>query len=130
MAEISVNGIGALRVTMFLDSTTKTTIGTDYDSAINKAVALKGNNTVGYGTTGDALYGIIKKVEPDGVATVQVKGFVEGVPAITASSGTTLGSFLAVNGAGKVKNAAEGTVTKGIATAVDTTNAVVDIELL
>lgn len=74
MADFSMNGTGGVEcVTMPLDKTTITAIGKEYDGAKGKAVALTDNNTVGYGSDGDPLFGVIRKVESDGYATVQVK---------------------------------------------------------
>lgn len=121
MSDYSMNGVGGVAVvTMPLDSTTKAAIDKDYDGAKNKAVALTGNNTVGYGTAGDALFGVIRKVEPDGAASIQVKGFACGLKG-TASS-TAINKFAAVDGSGGVKSAGTGVVSRGYITSVDGSN--------
>ena len=121
MSEISMNGTGGVEcVTMLLDSATKAKIGTDYDGAKGKAVALTGNNTVGYGTDGAAVFGVIRKAEPDGVATIQVKGFACGL-AGTASS-TAVNKYAAVDGFGGVKSMTGSGVSRGFITAVDDSN--------
>lgn len=118
MSEISMQGTGGVEcVTMLLDSATKTKIGTAYDSAKGKAVALTGNNTVGYGTDGDAIFGVIRKAESDGVATIQVKGFACGL-AGTASA-TAINKYAAVDGSGGVKSMADKGISRGFITAVD-----------
>lgn len=123
MSDYSVNGIGELVVTLPLDSTTKTTIGKNYDAACGNAVALTANNTVGYGSSGDALFGIIKGVEHDGAAAIQVKGFAVDIP---STGSLTVGGNVAVDGAGKVKTAESGTA---VVTSADTSNNVCDILL-
>lgn len=126
MSEFSMNGVGGTEyVTMPLDSTTKTAIGKNYDSAKGKAVALVDNNTVGYGTDGDALFGVLTKVEHDGLASVQVKGFAVGL-AGTASA-TAINKFAAVDGKGGVKSAATGVVSNGYITAFDSSSKSTDI---
>lgn len=92
-------------------------------AAKGKAVALTGNNTVGYGSDGDPLFGVVRKAESDGYATVQVKGFACG---ITASE-TAVGKFAAVDGAGGIKSAADGVAGRGYITSVDTTTGEADI---
>lgn len=126
MSDFSMKGVGgAVCVTMPLDATTKAAIGKEYDKAVGKAVALTSNNTVGYGTAGDALFGVIAKVEHDGFASVQVKGFACGL-AGTASS-TAINKFAAVDGAGGVKSAGSGVVSNGYITAFDSTSKSTDI---
>ncbi len=126
MSEFSMNGVGGTEyVTMPLDSTTKTAIGKNYDSAKGKAVALVDNNTVGYGTDGDALFGVLTKVEHDGLASVQVKGFAVGL-AGTASA-TAINKFAAVDGKGGVKSAGTGVVSNGYITAFDSSSKSTDI---
>jgi len=74
-------GIGVVTATFALDETTKTAIGTNYDGAKGKAVALTATNTVGYGAVaGSPLFGVIEKVDARGLASISVKGFFEDVP--------------------------------------------------
>lgn len=126
MSEFSMNGVGGTEyVTMPLDSTTKTAIGKNYDSAKGKAVALVNNNTVGYGTYGDALFGVLTKVEHDGLASVQVKGFAVGLAG--TDSATAINKFAAVDGKGGVKSAGTGVVSNGYITAFDSSSKSTDI---
>lgn len=135
MADFSMNGTGGVAcVTMPLDATTAAAIGKNYDSAKGKAVALTGNNTVGYGSDGDPLFGVIRKAEPDGYATVQVKGFACDISAdVTATTGenpvvkTAIGAFAAVDGAGGIKSAADGVIGRGYITSVDSAASKADI---
>ena len=124
MSDFSMNGVGSVSVvTMPLDKATKTAIGEKTDNAKGKAVALVGNNTVGYGADGDALFGIIEKAEKDGYASIQVKGFACKVTADAAA----IGKYAAVDGAGGVKSAADGVVSNGLITAYDDTAKAADI---
>lgn len=126
MSEFSMNGVGGVTVvTMPLDATTKAAIGTDYDGAKGKAVAITGNNTVGYGTAGDSLFGVIVKVEQDGFASVQVKGFACGL--VGTASGTAINKFAAVDGVGGVKSAGSGVVSNGYITSFDSASKSTDI---
>lgn len=126
MSEFSMKGVGGVVVvTMPLDTTTKTAIGEDYDGAKGKAVALVGNNTVGYGADGDPLFGVLVKVEHDGFASVQVKGFACDL-AGTASA-TAINKFAAVDGAGGVKSAGTGVVSNGYITSFDSSSKSTDI---
>ena len=107
------------------------TVASDTTAAVGMAVAITGANEVGKGSEGNALFGVIKNVQSNGLVTVQFKGFVEGV-AITATSAKqpAAGSVVAVDGAGalvKLDTLAVATTTAavvafgGVATAVDTT---------
>lgn len=135
MADFSMKGTGGVAcVTMPLDKTTAAAIGKDYDSAKGKAVSLTGNNTVGYGSDGDPLFGVIRKAESDGFATVQVSGFACDIIAdVTATTGenpvakTAIGAFAAVDGAGGIKSAADGVIGRGYITSVDNTAGTADI---
>lgn len=130
-----MNGTGGVQcVTMLLDKTTIAAIGKEYDSAKGKAVALTGNNTVGYGSDGAPLFGVIRKAESDGYATVQVKGFACGITADVAKTmgdspvtKTATGAFAAVDGTGGVKSAADGVIGRGYITSVDITTGEADI---
>ena len=124
MADFSMNGTGGVAcVTMPLDETTVKAIGKEYDSAKGKAVALTSNNTVGYGSDGDPLFGVIRKAEPDGCATVQVSGFACDITASAAA----IGKVAAVDGAGGVKSAADGVIGRGYITSVDSAASKADI---
>lgn len=126
MSDFSMNGVGGVVcVTMPLDAETKAAIDKKYDDAKGKAVALTDNNTVGYGSDGDALFGVLTKVEHDGFASVQVKGFFCGL-AGTASA-TEIGKYAAVDGLGGVKSAASGVVSNGYITSFDSSSNATDI---
>lgn len=135
MADFSMKGTGGVEcVTMPLDKTTITAIGKEYDGAKGKTVALTDNNTVGYGSDGDPLFGVIRKVESDGYATVQVKGFACGVTAdVTKTTGenpvakTAIGALAAVDGSGGIKSAADGVIGRGYITSVDAVTGEADI---
>lgn len=135
MADFSMNGTGGVQcVTMLLDKTTIAAIGKEYDGAKGKAVALTGNNTVGYGSDGDPLFGVIRKVESDGYATVQVKGFACGIIAdVTKTTGenpvaiTAIGTLAAVDGTGGIKSAAGSVTSRGYITSMDTAVGKADI---
>lgn len=115
MNDFSMNGVGGAEyVTMPIDEETVKVIDYKFNDAANKAVALTGNNTVGYGADGDALFGVLKKVERDGYATVQVKGYACG---ISADSTAAINKYAAVDGSGGIK-AASGT-SRGYITAAD-----------
>ncbi len=99
--------------TFILDSTTVGKLKGDLDSAVNKAVALVGNYTVGYGADANAIFGIISKVEYEDntkkvvLATVQMNGTFENIDAQTT---VTAGDGLAVDGNGGVKTASTGVI--------------------
>ena len=121
MADFSMNGVGGVEcVTMPLDTATMAAIGTDYRSAIGKAVTLTANDTAGFGAAAGVFFGIIRHVEKDGYATIQVKGYAENVPIKTASA-PVLNGLVAVDGTGKLQAAATtaGTVSRGYCTSVD-----------
>lgn len=134
MADFSMNGAGGVEcVTMPLDKTTIAAIGKEYDGAKGKAVALTGNNTVGYGSDGDPLFGVIRKVESDGYATVQVKGACDVTADVAKTMGenpvakNAIGTLAAVDGAGGIKSAADGVIGRGYITSVDITTGEADI---
>lgn len=124
MADFSMNGTGGVAcVTMPLDAAAKTAIGEKYDGAKGKAVSLTGNNTVGFGSDGDPLFGVIRKAESDGYATIQVSGFACGITASAAA----IGKLAAVDGSGGIKSAADGVIGRGYITSVDSTANTADI---
>jgi len=89
--------------TFIVDSATLTAIGTDYDGAKGKAVALTANETIGYGSSGDGVFGVIEKVHKNGTAAVRMLGGVDGVAITdTAENQPVFGDYLAVDGAGKL----------------------------
>lgn len=117
---ISFGGIGELNATFAVDEATKTAIGTNYDGAVGKAVTITGDGEVGYGESGDALFGVLQQVESDGYATVQVKGFAENVSMTdTTEDKPAVGAAVCVDGSGSIVKVAEGKEGKGIVISVD-----------
>lgn len=128
MADFSMNGVGGVEcVTMPLDAATITAIGTDYRSAIGKAVTLTANNTVGFGTAGaeGVFFGIIRHVEKDGYATIQVKGYAENVPINTVNA-PVLNGLVSVDGTGKLQATID-VFSRGFCTSVDSSAGVATI---
>lgn len=110
-------------VTYFADENLMTAAGTDNRKAvIGKAVTLVADSTVGYGSDGDALLGVIKQYEYDGVVTVDDVGYVV-VPG-TAN----VGDVVVVDGNGGVK--ADATAKYGpTVVSVDAANGTVVVKL-
>lgn len=132
MTNISNNGAGALYGTFHITSDDVSFL------KAGEAVTIEAGNTVGYGASGDFLFGIVEHIEGNGDATVQFKGVRNDVATISGATIATVGKCLAVNGAGKVIKYAEATVSSGsaaiiptnaIAVNVDTTNYKADIIL-
>lgn len=106
MAELFYNGL-VESGTFLVDTTLKNTIGTDFDSVVNKVVALTDNEPrVGYGKAGDMVFGVITKAEyldnskEDIVVTVERRRTFEDVD---CASGLTFGKGLVCDGKGGVK---------------------------
>jgi hypothetical protein len=126
---LGFEGIGKTCVTMKVTSGDTLTVGS--------AVELESDNTVGFGTTGHALFGIVDHVNGNGLVSVQVAGFRENV-ACNTTTNPVVGGALAVDGAGKVtalstysvaSSAATIVPVMGIAVSVDATNDVATIKL-
>lgn len=91
---------------MYADDGLQSIAGTDNrEAVIGKAVALVDEYTVGYGSDGDPLFGVIKQYEYDGHVTVDDVGYV-WVPG-TAN----VGDVVVVDGNGGVR--AEATLAYG-----------------
>ena len=93
--------------TFEVDATTATAIGTALASEINKVYAITADSTVGYGNSGDAVFGVVEKVEkyaPNSdvlVATLKLTGMAEGViTTSTTASLPVIGKIATVDGAG------------------------------
>lgn len=127
---LSYNDIGYEAATFKVDDTTKSYLEKNYYDAgtgrvdingKNLAVALTGDNTVGFGaetpTATNALFGIIIAYEEDGYASVQYKGFVEDVETTGAIALNT--RALAVNEKGIVTTV-EGANARAIVTKAST----------
>jgi hypothetical protein len=106
---IDREGIGAWNATYIADNGLKTLAGDgkttlNRAAVIGKAVALTAADTVGYGTDGDALEGVIVQYEYDGYVTVQKRGYAT-VPVVDGSE-PAVKDVVVVNGAGAVKTLA------------------------
>lgn len=119
---ISNNGAGALYGTFHITSDDVSTL------KIGEAVTLETGNTVGYGASGDFLFGIVEHIEGNGDATVQIKGVVNDVATVSGATIATVGKCLTVNGAGKVIKYAGATVTSGAAAVIPTNAIAVNVD--
>lgn len=97
---ISYEFANVMQATFKLDSTTFAAVKGNPDAAVNKAVALTGAETVGFGAANDPIFGIIQKVESDSYATVRTGWFAEGVPVGTEAP--AVGDVVVVDGSGGV----------------------------
>lgn len=112
---LDYEGIGALRAPFKADAGLKAAYAASGLVGVEgMAVALTEKGTCGFGNAGDALLGKLEKYEPDGYATVQIKGFTEF--AGVSGSLPNYGNILVVNGSGAVKASAGAT---GTAKAID-----------
>ena len=99
--ELSYEGIGQVAATFATQETEEAPL------AIGHAVTLTAAETVGLGSAGGALCGVIAGLEKDQKAAVQVEGFV--TVAYTGSAAPAVGwTGLAVDGAGGVQAASSG----------------------
>lgn len=91
--------------TFVLDSTTSTAIKDDPSQIVGKTVALNGNYTVGYGTSGDTILGVVEQVEYEngksGTMCVSVL-WQRTFENISCVGSETAGQPLAVDGSGGV----------------------------
>lgn len=108
MANLSYEGIYT-DGTFKLDAATATAIAADPEGGVGKVVTIVGNETVGFGTSGKPLFGVITKVEHEEngseglVATVRLSGMVEDVPiSATSSKHPAAGDAVAVDGTGRL----------------------------
>lgn len=125
--ELSYNNIGYGAATYKVDDATIAILKANYlDPATNKvdvndkklAVALTGDNTVGFGTGASAtsatpLFGFIVTYEQDGYAAIQYTGYMEAVP--VAGAIALKADTLAVNNKGEI-SVVEGAKGRGIVT--------------
>lgn len=130
--KLGYNEIGYVAATFKVDDTTIAKLKSDYlnedtrridVNGKNLGVALKGDNTVGFGaatpTAEDSLFGILITYEEDGYAAIMTKGYMEDVP---TSGAITLGSSeLAVNDSGLITEVT-GAKTKSTAIKAATAN--------
>jgi hypothetical protein len=72
------------------------------DALKKKPVVISGAATVDLGSDGDQVFGFIDSYEYDGYVSVQDRGYCVNVP--TVDSAPTVGSNVATDGAGKVKD--------------------------
>jgi hypothetical protein len=119
MAELTLGYSGIKDYGTFeVDATTATAIGTSLDGEINKVYAISADSTVGYGSSGDPVFGIVEKVEKYKanstvlVATLKLTGMAEGVlTTATTASLPVVGKIATVDGAGKLIVAATNAAT-------------------
>ena len=110
--------------TYYLDQTTTTAIDGDLNALVGKAVALVGNEEVGYGTADKPLLGFIMTADYEDqgsekiVVTVESRGGFEGV----AATGVVAGDGVTVNGSGGVQKATAG-LARGIVIAFEDSKA-------
>lgn len=83
-----------------------------------KAVTVAGNGIAGFGSAGDAIFGVINHYEADHCMTVQHRGFAVDVPGVSGKL-PTAGGFVVCNGDGAVSVAPN---PKGPARAVSVDN--------
>lgn len=131
MANLGFDMINATSVTMKIASNTTPVLG--------MAVTLTGNEEVGKGVEGNALFGIIRHIVGDGTVVVQTKGYAEKVAiSSTGSKQPAAGDVVAVDGAGALIKLGTLTVASTTATvvayggraiSVDTTNKTATIEM-
>lgn len=126
--------------TFIVDATTATAIGTDLAGEANKAYAISDDGKVGYGSSGDAVFGIVQVVEKESVnsttllASLKLTGMVEAVTTTTSAGDIpVIGKKVLVDGAGALIVAST-TVTadavgNAIAFSVDATNHLATIRL-
>lgn len=114
--------------TFKVDSTTSTAVSADPKQLVGKVVAMTDDYTVGYGTSGDPIIGVVETVEVTStnnkallVAVRRFRMFEE----ITCAGTETAGDFLTVDGSGGVAKAAVSTTkvapTNAIAIGVNAT---------
>lgn len=126
MAELTLGYNGITNSGTFeIDETTATAIGTSYAGEINKVYAISADSTVGYGSSGDAVFGVVEKVEKYKsnsstlVATLKLTGMAEGVlTTATTASLPVVGKTATVDGAGKLIVAATDDTTDVLSRAV------------
>jgi hypothetical protein len=126
--------------TFEVDATTATAIGTNLAGEVNKVYAISADRTVGYGSSGDPVFGVVVKVEKYKansstlVTTLKLTGMAEGV--ITTSTTASLpvvGKVACVDGAGALivgaTSAAVDVLSRARAYSVDATNHTAIIQL-
>lgn len=132
MATLGYNGI-INAGTFIVDATTATAIGTDLAGEANKAYAISDDGKVGYGSSGDAVFGIVQVVEKESansttlLASLKLTGMVEAVTTTTSAGDIPVaGRKVSVDGAGGLivtsTTATADTVGTARAFSVDSTN--------
>lgn len=89
--------------TFKVDSTTKTSIKDDPKKIVGKVVALTGNYTVGYGSSGANPLGFVEQVEKENTTSEELVVSVvwnQAMEDITCAGTETAGSYLACDGTG------------------------------
>lgn len=106
MATLGYNGI-INAGTFIVDATTAAAIGTSLAAEANKAYAISDDGKVGYGSSGDPVFGIVQVVEKESInsttllATLKLTGMVEAVTTTTVAANLpVIGKKVLVDGAG------------------------------
>lgn len=126
--------------TFKVDATTAALISTDLAGEENKAYAISADETVGYGASGDPVFGIVEKVEKEYtnstnlVVTLKLTGMKENVVTTTVAANIPVaGKLVAVDGAGALivsaTNATTDVLSRARAFSVDSTNSTAIIQL-
>lgn len=139
MATLGYNGIKDSG-TFIVDATTATAIGTSLAGEANKAYTISADGKVGYGASGDIVFGIVQVVEKESansttlLASLKMTGMVEAVTTTTVAANLpVIGKKVLVDGAGALIVAATAVtadaVGNAIAFSVDATNHLAIIRL-
>lgn len=117
--------------TFKVDETTATAVAADPKQIVGKVVAMTDNFTVGYGSAGDPIVGLVEQVEVastnDKTLVVSVRRF-RSFEGVSCAGSETAGSYLAADGNGGVQ--ASTTATSTIALGVNTEDSTCTILVL
>jgi hypothetical protein len=103
---ISYAGVGEKFVTVqAAGSVSAVALASGFAYVENKAVTEESDGKFGYGSAGDPIRGIIDHYEGDHYMTLQIGGYREDVPGVSAAL-PTLNKPIAVNGSGAVSEVA------------------------
>lgn len=110
---VDFKGIGAVYASFKIDNSTIVYSATAErgSAVVDRAVTMSADDTVALVADGGHVVGKLIQVEPDGIATVQVKGFMEfgGGTSATLTRGTAIVGALLSSVAGYIRSAASGT---------------------
>ena len=107
---VSFAGIGTQQATFKAGAALVSAVAAnDRDYVVNMPVVITSADTVDLGISGAPVFGIVNVYETDKHVGVTFRGFVEGVPVVVDNGGSpyagaTVGSIVAVNGAGKAQD--------------------------